>query len=382
MLLRLAIACALAAAMTAAPAVADRGGVPHNGGGDKTHSSQAAKGDDSDEGSDDSGQSDRGATREREESESEDQDSDRGASHRKSGERHTSTSSDSRRPPHPEHSAPSQNTSPSSHSHAGKTTICHATHSETNPYVKITPSNNAIPAHDRHQDDEDIIPANGDCPGGTAKTHGESHTHSESGKSKSESKASHGSAGKTTICHATASVTNPFVRITISNNALAAHKRHQHGEDVVPANGDCPGGTQVAGSGQSGDNHEKSVAGNGTGSGPENKSEAAEDKAGEDKGAENETAENETAGDKVGEKGQAGGGSTGGVLGAHATGGSSAGAGTSGPSGTLAAEGSSHGGSNLPYTGWDLGIVAAVGAAMMLAGIALRRARRTSRARS
>lgn len=48
---------------------------------------------------------------------------------------------------------------------SGKTTICHATGSDTNPYVKITVSNNALKAHDRHQNDEDIIPAPaGDCP--------------------------------------------------------------------------------------------------------------------------------------------------------------------------------------------------------------------------
>lgn len=41
--------------------------------------------------------------------------------------------------------------------------------------------------------------------------------------------------GKTTICHATGSATNPFVLITVSNNALAAHRRHQNGEDIIPA---------------------------------------------------------------------------------------------------------------------------------------------------
>jgi hypothetical protein len=47
---------------------------------------------------------------------------------------------------------------------SGKTTICHATHSETNPYVVITPSNNSLDAHGAHQDGEDIIPApNGNC---------------------------------------------------------------------------------------------------------------------------------------------------------------------------------------------------------------------------
>ncbi len=47
-----------------------------------------------------------------------------------------------------------------------KITICHATHSKTNPYVLITISKNALHAHDFHQDDEDIIPAPEEgCPG-------------------------------------------------------------------------------------------------------------------------------------------------------------------------------------------------------------------------
>lgn len=41
--------------------------------------------------------------------------------------------------------------------------------------------------------------------------------------------------GKVTICHATGSETNPYVEITISVNALAAHRRHQNGEDIIPA---------------------------------------------------------------------------------------------------------------------------------------------------
>lgn len=41
----------------------------------------------------------------------------------------------------------------------GKVTICHATGSYTNPYVEITISVNALGAHYRHQNNEDIIPA-------------------------------------------------------------------------------------------------------------------------------------------------------------------------------------------------------------------------------
>ena len=52
---------------------------------------------------------------------------------------------------------------------------------------------------------------------------------------------SHAKAGKTTICHATGSATNPYVTITISDNALPAHARHQDGRDLIPAPaGGCP----------------------------------------------------------------------------------------------------------------------------------------------
>ncbi|MBO1266710.1 hypothetical protein [Arthrobacter cavernae] len=47
-----------------------------------------------------------------------------------------------------------------------KVTICHATGSETNPFVEITISVNAVKAHENHQGLEDIIPAPAaGCPG-------------------------------------------------------------------------------------------------------------------------------------------------------------------------------------------------------------------------
>jgi len=53
-------------------------------------------------------------------------------------------------------------------------------------------------------------------------------------------------ADKTTICHATGSTTNPYVEITISNNALDAHRRHQDGRDIIPAPiTGCPGDLAV-----------------------------------------------------------------------------------------------------------------------------------------
>ena len=53
---------------------------------------------------------------------------------------------------------------------------------------------------------------------------------------------SHAKAGKTTICHSTGSSTNPYVEITISDNALKAHARHHDGRDIIPAPaGGCEG---------------------------------------------------------------------------------------------------------------------------------------------
>lgn len=49
-------------------------------------------------------------------------------------------------------------------------------------------------------------------------------------------------AEKVTICHATGSETNPYVRITISDSAVEAHRRHQDREDIIPAPAaGCPG---------------------------------------------------------------------------------------------------------------------------------------------
>jgi hypothetical protein len=49
-------------------------------------------------------------------------------------------------------------------------------------------------------------------------------------------------AEKATICHATGSATHPYVQITISENAVEAHRRHQDRQDIIPAPAaGCPG---------------------------------------------------------------------------------------------------------------------------------------------
>ena len=61
------------------------------------------------------------------------------------------------------------------------------------------------------------------------------------GNADDEDAAERSGDGKTTICHATASSSNPYVTITISNSALSAHSNHG---DIVPAPaGGCPGKT-------------------------------------------------------------------------------------------------------------------------------------------
>ncbi|MGC0237218.1 hypothetical protein [Arthrobacter sp. SD76] len=127
-----------------------------------------------------------------------------------------------------------------------KITICHATGSETNPYVPITIDLNGLNGHVGHQHDEDIIPANNGkvLPGGqnldkvdwwnagctkpggaVTPTPKPTHPHDDNGK-------------KITICHATGSETNPYVVITIALQGLNGHAgaHHQHAEDIIPPN--------------------------------------------------------------------------------------------------------------------------------------------------
>ncbi|MBT2596093.1 hypothetical protein [Arthrobacter sp. ISL-72] len=115
-----------------------------------------------------------------------------------------------------------------------KVSICHATGSESNPYVQITVSENSLNGNGHALHPGDLIPAPAaGCPGGG---HG-------GGGGKDDDDSDHG-ADKITICHATGSETNPYVVITISEKAWwNGHKDGHNGHaDIypVPAGGCCP----------------------------------------------------------------------------------------------------------------------------------------------
>ncbi|MGA0804737.1 MAG: hypothetical protein ACO3QU_07645 [Ilumatobacteraceae bacterium] len=96
--------------------------------------------------------------------------------------------------------------------------ICHATGSETNPYVEITVDANGLNGHGAHEDD--LIPAPADGCGQRAIRQAQSVTSSTAPR-------------RITICHATGSETNPYVEITVDANSLSGHGDHPG--DIIPA---------------------------------------------------------------------------------------------------------------------------------------------------
>ena len=113
-----------------------------------------------------------------------------------------------------------------------KISICHATGSDSNPYVEITISENGLNGHNAQGvHDGDIVPAPaGGCPGGdNGDQDGD-----QGGDNESDSK-------KVTICHATGSEKNPYVVITIAEKAWLNGHKDGHGGNPdlypVPAKG-------------------------------------------------------------------------------------------------------------------------------------------------
>ena len=71
---------------------------------------------------------------------------------------------------------------------------------------------------------------------GAAAPHGKAKGH---GREKARAAQAHeAKRGKTAICHATGSAAHRYVRITISDHALDAHRRHHGGADAIPAPAD------------------------------------------------------------------------------------------------------------------------------------------------
>jgi hypothetical protein len=220
----------------------------------------------------------------------------------------------------------------STHANAGKVTLCHATGSETNPYVEITISANALAAHQRHQDGRDLnpVPAGG-CPGGTSQSGG------NGGNGNGHEKV--------TICHATGSETNPYVLITVDAHALKAHTSHQDGRDIVNPTGPCPGVTIPAGLG----NPPSGLV-----------------SGGELPGAGQPAAGEQPASGVLGVSEERGGDSGGAPEDEGAVLGASQGGGEAGEAGETT-------GTSLPFTGLELLLMAAAGLALGLAGFRLRR---------
>ena len=117
-------------------------------------------------------------------------------------------------------------TAPANAGDNNKVSICHATGSESNPYVSITVSENAVNGNGGHASHHgDLIPApSGGCPGGSKGDH-----------DPKDDDDGHGSK-KVTICHATGSDKNPYVVITIPEKAWwNGHKDGHNGRaDIYP----------------------------------------------------------------------------------------------------------------------------------------------------
>jgi hypothetical protein len=97
----------------------------------------------------------------------------------------------------------------------GKITFCHANDDTPRSYEEITVSVNGLDGHGDHEYDVFPISADAGCP------------------------ASLPSNGTVTICHATGSAKNPYVKITVSVNGLNGHDKHKG--DIIPAPaGGCP----------------------------------------------------------------------------------------------------------------------------------------------
>jgi hypothetical protein len=113
-------------------------------------------------------------------------------------------------------------------------TLCHATGLTNNPFRKITVTAKVAFKQHFQEHPNDIIPP--------FEFKGQTHqlNWDDEGKAifRNNCKVKdHGEKTKVTLCHATGSTTNPFVRITVSAaGAFNGHlgSNHQNGEDIIP----------------------------------------------------------------------------------------------------------------------------------------------------
>ena len=125
-----------------------------------------------------------------------------------------------------------------------KVTICHATSSDTNPYVTITISQAGLHGHSGHADDLIPAPADG-CPT-TLDEHedaGDEHQDAgDDGEGTTDEGTTDGDGSSEdhadptapmTICHATGSARWPYRTMRVAGHGHARHAAH--GEDIVPA---------------------------------------------------------------------------------------------------------------------------------------------------
>jgi hypothetical protein len=197
-------------------------------------------------------------------------------------------------------------------------------------------------------------------------------------------------AGKITICHATKSVKNPYVEITISLNGLHGHgpaddPRHHDGswKDIIPAPaGGCPSTVQQRSSQQHGRSLQQgsdqqqptptstttAATSNSRLAAPEVTTPAPATAAQEVLGARAAGGSAPASETDTSTRGESK------VLGARASG--------TAPAAALAARPSASRGGTLPFTGTDLAFVLLVAVVALLGGVALRRATASGHARA
>jgi hypothetical protein len=218
-----------------------------------------------------------------------------------------------------------------------------------NPTHNASPGNGSSGQHGNNGRRAHGAPSGGSG-GGIVKQPAKRGDNGKKGGSKGNNGVPH---QKVTLCHATGSDTNPYVEITVSVRAVKAHDRHQNDEDIIPAPaGGCPtGASQESPAAKA----EEVLTALGAPLVPTT-TPSSETTAAPTGGVADETASSEPR-----------------VLGAEGQGGTEPAAAAEPTAGADESDEEESGGS-LPFTGLELLIIGAIGVALLLAGIAGRRA--------